>query len=383
MAEITSGLLKAELDKINIDEAFNLVRSNINGIISLASMGSAERPYEGYKFGWLEEQDVETSSPLTAPSLAASTTLSVADGTKFRKGMMISSKGEIMIVTAVAANDLTVVRGVGGTTAVDQAANDVIMIDSVAREENSLVETDGIFQPYEVENFFQTMDTAIEMSRRSLATLQEGNTNDLSYQLGRRIQKLGDQMNRAFYRGRKHAETIDGKLRTYSGGIKYFLDQAGSINVDHSAASLTLDAIDELNKEVVLKGGMTDTIVVSVNKAKAINALVRAEYSSQSLNSFLDDRGSLVRLTSSIPLIGNINQIVVDTNLADDELFIADTSKFVIKPMAQGNAEASGAWRTVDATQNGQDGQVARVIGDFGFQIRDSKTHMAGLYNIA
>ena len=42
---------------------------------------------------------------------------------------------------------LTVVRGFGGTTAADIADETVITIDSTSREENSLAENDGIFQP--------------------------------------------------------------------------------------------------------------------------------------------------------------------------------------------------------------------------------------------
>jgi len=51
--------------------------------------------------------------------------------------------------------------------------------------------------------------------------------------------------------------------------------------------------------------------------------------------------------------------------------------------MANGNAMDGGAWRTLDATLPGQDGQKARIIGDFAMEIRDSKTHFARLTNIA
>ena len=50
--------------------------------------------------------------------------------------------------------------------------------------------------------------------------------------------------------------------------------------------------------------------------------------------------------------------------------------------MAQNNAGETGAWQTKDATQPGQDGQKVRVLGDFAFEVRNSKTHMARLRNI-
>ncbi len=126
-----------------------------------------------------------TSSPTTAEALAAATTVAVADGTKFRAGMTVSPVGsdEVLLVTAVSGNNLTVTRGFGGTTAATVASGTVLVIDSVGREENSGAENDGIYQPDPMENFFQAMDTAVEFSRRALATIQFGNTNDLSFQV--------------------------------------------------------------------------------------------------------------------------------------------------------------------------------------------------------
>jgi hypothetical protein len=385
MSEITSGLLAAELTKINMDEAFEVVRSNIAGVLPLARMVAPITAYGGYKTSWLEERVDATGSALTAALTDVATTVPVADGGKFRVGMLISAKSsdEVMLVKAISGNNLTVTRGFGGTTATALADETVIFVDSVGREENSLAETDGIFQPFQVENFFQTMDTAIGMSRRALATLQFGDTNDLQYQLGRRLEQLAIQMNRALVKGRKGTDIIDSKEHTFTGGIKYFLDQADTVKTDASGAALTLATLDNVNAEIVERGGRTDTLVVSIAKARLINDLVSAKYSSQRLADFLSDKGAVRRLPSDLPLVGNVNNIVIDTNLSDTEVLMLDSSKIEIAPMAQGNANASGAWRTVDATQNGQDGQVARIIGDFAFRIRESQTHMARVHGLA
>ena len=79
---------------------------------------------------------------------------------------------------------------------------------------------------------------------------------------------------------------------------------------------------------------------------------------------------------------GSVTNIVIDTNLNDSELVVFDSGMISVVPMATGNAGAAGNWRTVDATQPGQDGQRTRIIGDFAMEIRQSKTHMARLYNI-
>lgn len=382
--EVLSPNLSALLTRKVIDEAFEIARSNRTGILQVVAMGSPVMPYDGYKTSWLDMRVDATSSTTTAAVLVGATTIPVADGSKFRAGMLLSPVGsdEVILVTAVSGNDLTVTRGFGGTTAAALTSGQKLVIDSVAREENSQAENDGIFQPEPVENFFQTMDTAVEMSRRALATMQFGNTNDLTFQVAERIRQLTIQMDRALVRGRKATATIDGKTVTYTGGLRYFLDQSGAVKVDNSGATLTLDAINALNEEIISRGGTTNTLAVGLKLGRKLSALVAANYNSQRLSEWSADEGSLLTLPSDLPLVGNVNRIVIDTNLADTELMIFDSSMINVMPMAAGNAADSGNWTTKDATVNGQDGQRVRILGDFAMRVRQSKTHMARMYNI-
>lgn len=376
--------LSALLNETVINEAFEIARSNRTGILQVVSMGAARQAFDGYKMGWLDMRVDATNSPTTALAAVGATTVAVADGTKFRAGMTISPTGsdEVLLVTAVSGNNLTVSRGFGGTTAAEIASGTVLTIDSVGREENSTAQNDGIFQPDPVQNFFQTMDTAVEFSRRALATMQYGSTNDLAFQVSERIRQLTIQMDRALVRGRKATATVGGETVTYTGGLRYFLDEAGAINTD-GAGALDLDKINAINAEIVSRGGTANTIAVGIKQARKLSALVSANYSSDRLQNWVADEGGLMMLPSDLPLVGNVNRIVVDTNLADSELVIFDSSKISVVPMASNNANATGAWRTLDATQPGQDGQRTRIIGDFAMEIRQSKTHMGRLYGLS
>lgn len=380
----TSGLLNSLLNDKVINEAFEIARSNRTGILQVVNMGAPRLAFEGSKLSWLDMRVDATSSTTTSSVLVGGTTIPVADGTKFRAGMTLSPTGsdEIILVTAVSSNDLTVTRGFGSTTAAALTSGQVLTIDSVGREENSTVVNDGIFQPDPIENYFQTMDTAVEFSRRALATLQFSGTNDLTFQLSERIRQLTIQMNRALVRGRKASATISSNAVTYTGGLRYFLDQSGAIKTDNSAAALSLDALNVLNAEIVSRGGMANTLALPIKQARKISQLISANYNSQRLGDWVADEGSVLTLPSDLPLVGNVNRIVIDTNLSDSEAIMFDSGMVSIIPMAAGNASDSGAWRTVDATQPGQDGQRTRIIGDFGMEIRQSKTHMARLYNI-
>ena len=168
--EVLSPNLSALLTRKVIDDAFEIARSNRTGILQVVAMGSPVMPYDGYKTSWLDMRVDATSSTTTAAVLVSDGTVPVADGSKFRPGMLLSPVGsdEVILVAAVSGNNLAVARGFGGTTAAALTSGQKLVIDSVAREENSQAENDGIFQPEPVENFFQTMDTAVEMSRRAL-----------------------------------------------------------------------------------------------------------------------------------------------------------------------------------------------------------------------
>lgn len=382
---ITAPVLLAALNHKVISEAFQIARSNRTGLLSVVGMSNEfARVYDGYKMGWLDMAVDATSSPLTAAIDDSVTTIPVEDGNKFRVGMVVSAKGsdEVIVVTGVSGNNLTVLRGQGGTTAEAVADEVELFIDSVGREENSLAENDGIYQPEDQENFFQTMDTALEFSRRALSTLQYGDTNDLQFQTAERLKQLSIQMDRALMRGRKMNLTIDGKPRSYAGGIRYYNDQAGAYKVDNGGAALTLDTINSANAEIVARGGSTNIIVCGIRLGRVLNKLIGANYQSQRLADWVNDEGAVNRLPSDLPLLGSITQIVIDTNCADDEVYLLDSTMITIMPMEQNNAGESGAWQTLDATQPGQDGIKIRVIGDFSFRIRNSKTNMCRIHNI-
>ncbi|CAH9015353.1 major capsid protein [Vibrio phage 137E35-1] len=384
-APITAPVLLAALNHKVISEAFEIARSNRTGLLQVVGMSTEYATvYDGYKMGWLDMRVDATSSALTGDITDSATTIPVVDGNKFRTGMVVSAVGsdEVIVVDSVTGNNLTVLRAQGGT--VGEAVNSGVelLIDSVGREENSLAQNDGIYQPEDAENFFQTMDTALEFSRRALSTIQYGDTNDLNFQTSERLKQLTIQMDRALMRGRKMRVTVDGNPISYVGGIRYFLDQPGAYKVDNGAAALTLEQINNVNAELVSRGGTTNIIVCGIRLARVLNKLVGANYSSQRLSEWSNDEGAVNMLPSDLPLIGSINRIVIDTNCADDEIFILDSEMITIMPMEQNNAGESGSWRTLDATAPGQDGVKIRVIGDFSFRIRNSKTNMARLFNI-
>jgi len=383
MSILTDAFLAGLNSKV-INPAFEIARTNTVGVLRTVAYAPLRRPEEGAKLSWLLQSVGAGGSTVSGAVDDVATTVTVADGTAFRVGMLTSVKNsdEVLLVTAVNGNDLTVTRGFGGTVA--EAIDDlsVITIDSVGREENSLGTDDGIVEPELVYNFFQTIDSQLTFSRRALALAQEGNYNDMNVQLNERVEQLTIQLNRSVIRGTRATATIAGKSITYSGGLTWFLNQAGAYTVDNGAEALTETKLDDLSEQIVLRGGTTNTIAVNTRLGRVIAGLVKSNYSSQRLNEYKDDKGALTEIASDLPLMGTINRIIIDTNLNDDELIMYDSSKLSLVPMSNGNGKDSGNWRTINATQNGQDGESLRIIGDFGLEFKSFKTHAARLRNI-
>lgn len=384
MAVLSPDFL-ATLNQTVINPAFEIARTNTIGVLRTVNYAPVRRPEEGAKLSWLLQSIGAGGDTVNGAILAAATAIVVDNGKAFRAGMLVSVKNsdEVILVISVAGNTITVERGFGGTVAADIADNAIITIDSVGREENSLGTDDGIVEPELVFNYFQTIDTQLTFSRRALALAQEGNYNDMTVQLNERVEQLTTQMNRLLIRGTRATTTaIGGKTITYSGGLTWFLNQAGGYTVDNAAAALTEAKLDDLSEQIVLRGGATNTIAVNTRLGRVLSALVKANYSSQRLSEFQNDKGALVEISSDLPLMGTINRIIIDTNLNDDELIMYDSSKLSLVPMSNGNGKDSGNWRTIDATQNGQDGESLRIIGDFGLEFKSFKTHAARLKNI-
>lgn len=91
MSEVTSQTLLAALNQSYISDMWDMIYSNRTGLLALVGANTIGGGVtEGYKYTWLNTRVDATGSETTAEALAAATTISVTDGTKFRAGMLLS-----------------------------------------------------------------------------------------------------------------------------------------------------------------------------------------------------------------------------------------------------------------------------------------------------
>ncbi len=118
---------------------------------SESAFGRGQRRFELVgKFGF-SESSFDSTGTVNETFTSSDLTLTVSDGTLFDIGMTTLIESEQLYITAISTNDLTVERGVNGTTAASHASSTVISIieyptpvrEAVLLEAGLLLETRG------------------------------------------------------------------------------------------------------------------------------------------------------------------------------------------------------------------------------------------------
>jgi hypothetical protein len=80
------------------------------------SSGMGKESAQDTIFHWFEDSHQAGRSNITAGG--TTTTISVGDGSQYvpNQVLLVEDTGEIVMATAITGNDLTVIRGMGGTT---------------------------------------------------------------------------------------------------------------------------------------------------------------------------------------------------------------------------------------------------------------------------
>jgi hypothetical protein len=148
----------------------------------------------------------------------------------FTKNDLIYNRNttEVMLVTNVVADALTIVRGIGtlteGTSGEAITADDVIVLVSSAFPEGSVAPDAMQFKPQEHFNFTQIFKQTIENSKTNEATEYYGNINKMSSQQKDSFDEYLLRKSRAYFLGQRTIRTDSGgRPQRTTGGFDYFL----------------------------------------------------------------------------------------------------------------------------------------------------------------
>ena len=218
------------------------------------------------KVEWIEDAMAPLTSLLTEEVDTSETGIDVTTGTGvyFRQGdIVLINSVEKVLVTSVATDTLTVVRGYGDTSGTSASTGQVVEIIGRAMPEGATATTGYITDPTLPYNYTQIISQAVSSSRSNQELMRYGIKDPLMDQMAKLINSnggaglLAQMLEKTFYYGERVARGADPAYGTM-GGFKTFV----TTNVTNKAtAALDKADIHKLIRDIRGYGGRVTHIV--------------------------------------------------------------------------------------------------------------------------
>lgn len=273
---------------------------------------------------WFEDEMVADETLVAGAKLVGDTSVTVVDGSIFRAGDVIKIGEELLKVTAVAANVLTVSRGYAGTSAAaiaDQAKVEFQFSEGV---EGADARSARYKARQAVSNKTQIFDDSIELSGTAQAVTQYGISDLYEYEKQKKQLELALQLEKAIINGIAYE---NGQVRQMK-GIRQFIQS----NVTNVGGALTMNSINDLAQKIYEKGGFATggdfKVIVGAKQKRNLSAL---DTNKVQIDRAENARGEVVDM-----LVNDFGrfEIALNNNLAADELLLVDTNRVAIRPLA-------------------------------------------------
>ena len=294
----------------------------------------------------------------TATALIDGTTVKVADGSIFEAKHVVKVGDELMLVTAINGNDLTVTRGYADTTATAVANGAKVEFQFVEGVEGADARKARFKARKRVSNLTQIFDETISISGTAAATSEHGIDDLYEYEKQKKELELALQLEKALINGVKY-ESPNGLVRQM-GGLRNFV----VTNVINGSGKQLDDVIGDAFQAIYESGGFATggnyKIVVGAKQKRAISALGDVNIERQDngrgqvVDHYLTDFGSA--------------EILLNNNLAADEIFIVDANRIEIKPLK--GREFSHQYMGVKG-----DYVTGQIVGEYTVELQQEKAH--------
>lgn len=230
---------------------------------------------------WFEDDYTARWTQNSASAVAnstSSTTVTVVDGTLFVAGDIVvvpkaissSAAPELLRVTAVSTNTLTVIRDIGGVGADTIAANASLSLLGNAYEEGGSIPTAKTTAPVPKITYLQIFRDVIDLSNTLIASQQYGTSNERERLHQKKLKEHKIKLNRSFLFGQA-AENMSGgptsKPIRYTAGLNSII----STNVVDAGGTLTQKTFESFSRSA-FRYGKNEKLLLCAPKIKsAIN----------------------------------------------------------------------------------------------------------------
>jgi hypothetical protein len=358
--------------------------SDIIGLVSphetplLDLLGDGPRAAASTVHEWLEDSllpntdainDAAFGNPLT------DTTFTVDNGSRFRIGDQIQLEGgqEVMLVTAIAGNDLTVTRTYGGTSADALADNAIINILGNAALEGADAAAARFTNRVRKQNYTQIFSATVEVSGSQLAAHTIGLADEMDYQKQERIRELLRDLENCVING--VAATVnpqgDASTRRTMRGIRksiatnIFQPNTGPIPPGDGGG---LNILNEKVLNAALReiweqsSGRIDTILCNGLQKRRINQFISTN------QRFVEQDDRFRSLVDVYESDFGVCRVVMSRWVPADMIMLLDSSRIDVLPLSG----RSFHFKPLASTGDRENGQV---IGEYTLEFRNENAH--------
>ncbi|MBN1796727.1 MAG: DUF5309 family protein [Sedimentisphaerales bacterium] len=353
--------------------------SDLIGIISpyetplLDALGDPLRDAKSTHHEWLEDEllpnrDVVDDSTIGDP--LNETTFDVANGGRFRAGDQIQVEGseELVLVTQVTNDNLTVVRGYAGTTKENLVDGQVINILGNASLEGAAKPNNRFTNRVRKGNYTQIFTAPVEVSGSDMAASQLGLADEMDYQKQQRLRELiRDLENTVINGGQPAADPQGGSSvrRSLKGVIQHLLT-----NVMHDGDSgfPAGGVLDEETVNLMLRNiwengnGNVDLIVVGGYQKRKINSFAADS------RTFTAGDTKFTNLVSIYESDFGICRIITSRWIPQDAVLFLDSSRVNVLPLA-------GRSFHFKPLASSGDYECGELIGEYTLELKNEAAH--------
>jgi hypothetical protein len=282
--------------------------------------------------------------------------------------IQVEGSEELMLVTGIDSNTLTVVRGYAGSTAENLADNQVINILGNAALEGADKPGARFTNRSRFGNYTQIFTAAVEVSGTDMAASQLGLADEMDYQKQERLRELIRDLENTVINGGQPASNPEGSgsvRRSMKGIIQHL-----SMNVFHTGDSGFPSGtdLDESKINYVLRqiwessSGNVDLIVVGGFQKRKINA-----FSAESRTFGANDT-TFTDMISVYESDFGVCRIVTTRWMPQDAALLLDLSRIRVLPLA-------GRSFHFKPLASSGDYECGELIGEYTVELKNEAAH--------
>ncbi len=308
------------------------------------------------------------------PNAADATGITVSNGSRFRIGDQVRPDGarEVMFVTGISTNTLTVVRRYGGTPTSNLAnGQKLVILGNAALEGDDRPETQFTSRVRK-RNYSQIFTAGVEVSGSMRAARSVGIADEVDYQKQERLRELLRDLENCVINGVAPAATQQGSAsvrRTMQGIIpslatNIFQPNVGGIPPGSGGGLNLNDAV--LNAALRLtweqSAGKIDTIVVPGMQKRRINEFI------QNSRLFAPSETKFQSMVSVYESDFGVCRVVMSRWMPADSVLLLDSSRLAVLPLGG----RSFHYKPLAAAG---DSEVGMVLGEYTLECKNENAH--------